>query len=659
MAEAAAAALAPRADGALVGRGDARLALAGPRLLARADAGGVHDATVWGGGRIGGVRFDPVVPERATATILPGRLRFAWDGGEVTIDALQDRPGVAVHARGAGLALVPSDVRTAPAGLRDGPGAARRRCDDGWRVDAPWAAARLWAPGARWDGRALRLPDGEARAWFLAGRDEDEVQAALARLRDHPEAPTRAHEAWIAELLDRFEVDDPTLRTMVVHGLANAFAARKELAGGVFAGHAAGHAYAAPARSYYRDGYWTVQALLPVAPERALEQARLLARGVTPDGRAPSAVVATSAAGMRAWRARRAADPTLAADHPVDDLWWPDHADSPSFFVLLARDALAWARPDPHERAQALHEEVDGVPLLRRIGWAADGIVRRCDARGLPTEPENDRDWADNVVRHGVVGYDVGLAYGALRAAADLSDAGGDPAAAARAAGWRASASRMRDAAMEVLWDDAAGRFREFVRPDGREPGTTAIDTSTLLRFGLADERTARRTLDTFARELETRAWPDGPLHDWGVACLRPTYPAWVPRRGKSRFPHRYHDGAEWPYWSGVYAEQRLRRGLDGWRYPLTRWWEVGLARGLSTPVEYHSPPWPPGSPATGWSSMPTAAVLLGGYGLRPDGRPVRPPWGDSVLRGVRVGGRPADLIVRGHALEVRRHASV
>ncbi len=656
MPDAVAGALTPRADGALVGRGDARLALAGPRLLARADARGIHDVTVWGGGRIGGVRLAPAVPERAEATILPARLRFAWDAGEVTIDALQDRPVVALHAHGAGLALVPSDVRTAPDGLQDGPGARRRRCEDGWRVDAPWAAARLWAPGAYWEDRMLRLPSGEARAWFVAGQDEDEVDAALADLRADPEAAARAHDAWTSGLVDRFEVDDPLLRTMVVHGLANAFVARKELAGGVFAGHAAGHAYAAPARSYYRDAYWTLQALLPIAPERALDQLRLLARGVGPDGRAPSAVVATSPAGMRAWRARRAADPTLAADHPEDDLWWPDHADAPSFFVLLARDALAWARPGPGARAEALREEVDGASLARRIGWAADGIVRRCDARGLPIEPENDRDWADNVVRHGVVAYDVGLAYGALRAAAELLEGGGAPSADARAATWRSAAARMRDAAMEVLWDDAAGRFREFVLPDGREPRTTAIDALTLVRFGLAEEATARRVLDTAARELETRTWKGERYRDWGVACLRPTYPAWVARRGKARFPLRYHDGAEWPYWSGVDAEQRLRRDLDGWRYPLTRWWEVGLARGLSTPVEYHSPPWPPGSPATGWSSMPTAAVLLGGYGLRPEGRPVRPPWGDATLRGVRVGGRPADLIVRGHALEVRRH---
>jgi hypothetical protein len=521
-------------------------------------------------------------------------------------------------------------------------------------VDAPWAAARLWAPGGRWEGRVLRLPAGEARAWWIVGEDEDEVDAAWATLRADPEAPSHVHDDWIAGLQGRFEVDDPLLRTMVVHGLANALVARKELAGGTFAGHAAGHRYAAPARSYYRDAYWTLQALLPIAPERAREQLRLLARGVAPDGRAPSAVVATSPAGMRAWRSRRAADPTLAADHPVDDLWWPDHADSPSFFVLLARDALAWS--DPRERAELVREELDGASLLERVGWAADGIVRRCDARGLPIEPENDRDWADNVVRHGAVAYDVGLAYGALRAAADLTAGRGDHAEDGRAAGWRAAAQRMRTAAMEVLWDEAAGRFREFVRPDGREPGTTAIDTLTMLRFGLADERTARRVLATFARELETRAWRDGPYRDWGVACLRPTYPSWVGRRGKALFPLRYHDGAEWPYWSGVYAEQRLARDLDGWRYPLTRWWEVGLARGLATPVEYHSPPWPPGSPATGWSSMPAAAVLLGGYGLRPDGRPVRPPWGDATLRGVRVGGRPAALITRGYALEVRRH---
>ena len=641
-----------RADGALEGRGGTVLALSGPRLLARADGCGVHDVVVWGGGRIGGVRFATPVPEEARAVVTPARLRFAWPGHELTITALQDAPAIEVTHRGADFALAPRGGGRAPAGWEDAPLARIRDEPDGWRVDAPWATLRVAAPGAIREDRRLLLPSGTARAWIVAGQDEDEVGPAVARLLRDGAEPGRAHDAWSDALHGRFEVDDPLLRSLVLHGLANALVARKELAGGRFAGHAAGHAYASPARSYYRDGYWTVQALLPIAPERALDQARLLARGVDEDGRAPSAVTATSEAGMRAWRARRAADPNLASDHPRDDLWWPDHADSPSLFVLLARDAVAWSGAP-----EALRDEVDGATLLERIGWVADGIVRSCDARGLPVKPSHDRDWADEVVRGGAVTYDVGLAYGALRAAADAWGAEARPGERGGSVdAWRAAAARMREAADEALFDETRGHYREFMDPDGRDPGTLAIDTLTALRFGLADEGRARAVLAAIERRLETRHDATQPYGDWGVACLRPRYPDRVPRRGKALFPYRYHNGADWPYWDGVYAEQRLRRGMDGWRYPLTRWWEVGLEKGRTTPVEYASPPWPAGSPATGWSSMPAAAVLLGGYGLAPDRRPVRPPWGDSVLRDVLVGGRRATLTVRGHALEVHRH---
>jgi glycogen debranching enzyme len=638
----------PRADGILVGRGGASLALAGPRLLAKADGRGVHDVTVWGGGRIGGMRLPVPVPHEAEALVEPGRLTFAWPGHELSVTALQDAPAILLRHRGDGLRVAPQGGGGVPAGFEEEPPAVRRDEAEGWRVEAPWAVLRAYAPGAARDGRALRLPAGEAHAWLIAGEHEDEVEAALARLCADPAGVTAAHDAWVAELRDRFEVDDPELRSLVVHGLANALASRKELAGGVFAGHAAGHRYAEPARSYYRDGYWTVQALLPFAPERAVQQLRFLARGVDDEGRAPSAVIATSAAGMRAWRARRASDPELARSHPRNEVWWPDHADSPSLYVLLARDAAAWSGAD-----ELLREEVDGASHLTRMGWVADGLLRRRDARGLPQKPPHDRDWADNVFRGGAVTYDVALAYGALRAAADAW-LGEDRA---RADAWREAAAGMRAAAETVLWDEAAGHFREFVQPDGRSPGTLAIDTLAALRFGLADEMQARASLGAVRARLETRNDARQPYGDWGVSCLRPGYPDWVPRRGKALFPYRYHNGSDWPYWDGVYAEQLLTRGDPGWRYPLLRWWSYGLARGRTTPVEYQSPPWGAGSAATGWSSMPAAAVLLGGFGLTPRGRPTRPPWGDSVLRDVTVGGRPATLVVQGHALEVRRHA--
>ena len=59
-----------------------------------------------------------------------------------------------------------------------------------------------------------------------------------------------------------------------------------------------------------------------------------------------------------------------------------------------------------------------------------------------------------------------------------------------------------------------------------------------------------------------------------------------------------------------MYAEERLRRGLPGWRYPMLRWWETCLEQGWMGAVEYFAPPWGRGPLLQGWSGMPAAAAL-------------------------------------------------
>jgi len=80
--------------------------------------------------------------------------------------------------------------------------------------------------------------------------------------------------------------------------------------------------------------------------------------------------------------------------------------------------------------------------------------------------------------------------------------------------------------------------------------------------------------------------------------------------RGKSAFPYRYHNGSDWPWLDGLYAGERLARGLGGWRYPLTRWWESALEAGWAGAVEYFSPRYGRGSLLQGWSSLPAAIAL-------------------------------------------------
>jgi hypothetical protein len=177
-----------------------------------------------------------------------------------------------------------------------------------------------------------------------------------------------------------------------------------------------------------------------------------------------------------------------------------------------------------------------------------------------------------------------------------------------------------------------SGHFVEFREPSGRAETHLAIETLTALRYGLADEVQAASVLAAMRARLETRHNADQPYGDWGVMCVYPPYAAWVRRRAKSRFAYRYHNGADWPYWDGVYAERACARPA-GWRYPLTRWWAVRPRAGRTTPVEYASPPFAPGSPSNAWSAMPVAAMLLGGFGFTAERRRAACPRGATADR--------------------------
>ena len=125
---------------------------------------------------------------------------------------------------------------------------------------------------------------------------------------------------------------------MVMQGMHAALASVRRDERGGFAGLAAGQAYSAPARTYYRDGYWTVQALLPHAPEIVRGEIRLLAERVLPDGEAPSGVIVSGAAQSRAWDAFRRTAPRYRDEHRRKGEWWSDHFDSPLFLVLMLGD---------------------------------------------------------------------------------------------------------------------------------------------------------------------------------------------------------------------------------------------------------------------------------------------------------------------------------
>ena len=150
--------------------------------------------------------------------------------------------------------------------------------------------------------------------------------------------------------------------------------------------------------------------------------------------------------------------------------------------------------------------------------------------------------------------------------------------------------------------------------------------------------------LDEVRSRLESRRNGEQPYGDFGMLCAFPPFADHAALRSKSAYPYRYHNGGEWPWLDAVYAAERLRRGLPGWRYPLTRWWSYCLEQGWAGPVEHFSRPFGRGSLLQGWSSLPAAVALA----LR------RPRAGRRSGRGVEVVHAAARIAIAGASRSFR-----
>jgi hypothetical protein len=559
--ETAAPRLVARADGLLDAARPVVVPFMAPRLQGELTADGRLDLSLWGAGRLAVVSLRG---PRGPGVIAPNRL-VTGDGGlwvaqSAPVLLLRGARAVRVtparRSAGWAFAVAPPPVRPAR----------RRRI-----VELPWGVAVIEPRG----------PD----LVVAVGVDLAEAGRGLALSAAEIVAEADAHVA----ACDGLPAADPLLRSLVLQGVHAARSAIRRDEHGAFAGLAAGLAYSAPARTYFRDGYWTVQALLTLAPQAVLAEIDLLARGVQPDGEAPSGVILSGPAQSAAWEARRAAGRRLAAAHRRPGDWWSDHFDSPLFFVLMIGDYVqATGDRTPLERHAARIAAV-----FERYGHLA------AEGDGLPAKPRNDRDWADNVYRQGHVAYDLGLWLGALDVVARQV-----PALAARAQALRAAALPR----LEALWTGT--HYADWRRPDGSTEPHLALDSLTLLRADAAPEDRAQAVLEAARQALESRRNDAQRWGDWGMLCAFPPFARRADVRAKSAFAFRYHNGADWPWLDGLYARERLRRGLGGWRYPLTRWWETCLAQGWAGPVEYFSPPFGRGCLLQGWSGYPAAVAL-------------------------------------------------
>jgi hypothetical protein len=441
------------------------------------------------------------------------------------------------------------------------------------------ADLRDGAPGAGAAGLAVRRCG--AGLVIAAGADPAELAAAQQMAPQAIRAEAEAH----AAACDRLPEADPELRSLVLFGVHAGLASVRRGADGAFSGLAAGLAYSAPARSYFRDAYWSCALLLQIAPAIVRRQIDLLAGGVQPDGEAPSGVIVGGPAQLRAWEAARLADPAMADAHRRSGEWWSDHFDSPLFFVLMVAD---YVRATADSAAAEAHWD-RLVAIHRRYAALAA-------ADGLPHKPRHDRDWADNVFRSGLVAYDLGLWGGAAAAMAELAQSR-DSGLASEA---RAAVERARTAISARLWRPS-GWPSDYLAEDGFAEDHLALDAVTLAAFDLLPAASVRSFLAAVEERLQ---------RPWGLACVHPPYRRRSDLRAKSAFPGRYHNGGDWPWLDGLYARERLRRGLGGWRRPLTGWWRTCLARGWPAAVEHFSPTFGRGSLIQAWSSLPAAAAL-------------------------------------------------
>ena len=350
----------------------------------------------------------------------------------------------------------------------------------------------------------------------------------------------------------------------------------KEL--GKFKGFLAGIVYQYPARTYYRDAYWTVLSVLPVKPELVRNEIITLANGISKKGECPSAVKFNF------------------------KNYWGDHYDSPSFFVLMLYDYLV------HTKDFAiLNEKVKAGKVIDSANLVLKRLMKETDETGLLVKggEYNRRDWCDNVFRSTYVTYDEALYARALFAMSKIYEVYyGDEV---KSKEYADKYDKVVKSINDLLWDEEKGWYVNY-KSDKFVEDNLSIDTVVMVLFGLASEERADRMLKNMERLLESKNNKEQGAGDFGTLSVYPFYKNTEDIVQKSSLPYYYHNGGDWPYLSCVYAYAKLMRGMD-YIYPLTRWFEYNAEKGNYTPIEFFSPVHPDGSMLQAWSS--TGAFVL------------------------------------------------
>ncbi len=350
----------------------------------------------------------------------------------------------------------------------------------------------------------------------------------------------------------------------------------KEL--GKFKGFLAGIVYQFPARTYYRDAYWTVLSVLPVKPELVRNEIITLANGISKKGECPSAVKFNF------------------------KNYWGDHYDSPSFFVIMLYDYLVHTKD-----FSILEEKVKAGKVIDSANLVLKRLMKETDQTGLLVKggEYNRRDWCDNVFRSTYATYDEALYARALFAMSEIYKVCyGD---GIKSKEYADKYDKVVKSINDLLWDDEKGWFVNYCS-DKFVEDNLSIDTVVMVLFGLTSEERADRMLKNMQDLLESKNNKEQGAGDFGTLSVYPFYKNTEDIVQKSSLPYYYHNGGDWPYLSCVYAYAKLMRGLD-YIYPLTRWFEYNAEKGNYTPIEFFSPIHPDGSMLQAWSS--TGAFVL------------------------------------------------
>ncbi len=337
---------------------------------------------------------------------------------------------------------------------------------------------------------------------------------------------------------------------------------------GDYKGFMAGCRYLSPMRTYYRDSYFTVLPMYHSHSDKVKNQLITLAKGIKEDGSCPSAV---------------------KSDYTD---FWGDHYDSPSFFAMMLYDYIRFSK-DIAFADMTIGDDT----ILEKAVKVIKHLSMYCDDTGLLYKEGryNQRDWADEVNRYGYVAYDEILFARALFSIAQIYRLKNKEEQFAYYMDWF---KKVKNAINDILWSDELGYYVNFTNEDYTEDNLS-IDTVFAAIFDIADEARSKTMLANMERMLETQN--NGVDINFGSMCVYPFYKKIDAARNKSTQGFNYHNGANWPYLSAMYAYAKRKHGME-YKHLLTIPFTYNLNNGNYTMIEYFSPYCKDGSMLQAWS---------------------------------------------------------